>query len=61
MKIDVFIFKNIFDDQVNRLDKFGHMELDIYMPPTAGGLMFIDAVKRRATAPITNFKALQHP
>lgn len=51
----------IFEEQANRLEKFGHIEVDLYMPPTAGGLLFVKAVKERATAPVICFKALQHP
>ncbi|XP_077291064.1 dynein heavy chain at 93AB [Arctopsyche grandis] len=51
----------IFEEQVSRLEKFGHLEVDLYIPPTAGGLLFVKAIKERATAPVVFFKALQHP
>ncbi|XP_063821324.1 dynein beta chain, ciliary-like [Ostrinia nubilalis] len=50
-----------YNEQLERLENFGIMEIDIYMPPVAGGLAFMSTLAARITKPVVSFRNLPHP
>ncbi|CAH2050780.1 unnamed protein product, partial [Iphiclides podalirius] len=52
---------DLFTEQSNRLQKYGHMEVDAFMPPIAGGLLFMNMLAARITKPVASFRNLPHP
>ncbi|KAI5645013.1 dynein heavy chain and region d6 of dynein motor domain-containing protein [Phthorimaea operculella] len=53
--------EELFAEQTHRLEKYGHMEIDTYLPPIAGGLLFMTTLAERITKPIACFRNLPHP
>ncbi|CAH1639911.1 unnamed protein product [Spodoptera littoralis] len=53
--------EELFNEQSNRLEKYGMMEVDAYLPPIAGGLLFMTTLAARITKPIASFRNLPHP
>lgn len=55
------LFQELFVEQSNRLERYGMMEVDAYLPPVAGGLLFMTTLAARITKPIASFRNLPHP
>ncbi|KAJ8736094.1 hypothetical protein PYW08_006750 [Mythimna loreyi] len=53
--------EELFIEQSNRLEKYGMMEVDAYLPPVAGGLLYMSTLAARITKPIASFRNLPHP
>ncbi|KAI8438867.1 hypothetical protein MSG28_011209 [Choristoneura fumiferana] len=58
---ELVICEDLFKEQSHRLHKYGHMEVDTYLPPVAGGLLYMSTLAARITKPIACFRNLPHP
>ncbi|CAG9135931.1 unnamed protein product [Plutella xylostella] len=58
---EIAICEELFREQSHRLEKYGHMEVDAYLNPVAGGLLFMTTLAARITKPIVSFRNLPHP
>ncbi|XP_045488493.1 dynein beta chain, ciliary [Pieris rapae] len=58
---ELSICEDLFREQSNRQQKYGHMEVDAYFPPIAGGLLYMTMLATRISKPIASFRNLPHP
>ncbi|XP_049878702.1 dynein beta chain, ciliary [Pectinophora gossypiella] len=58
---EIDICEELFAEQTHRLEKYGHMEVDAFLPPIAGGLLFMTTLASRISKPIASFRNLPHP
>ncbi|CAG9581722.1 unnamed protein product [Danaus chrysippus] len=58
---EINICEELFKEQCHRLQKYGHMEIDAFFPPIAGGILYMTTLAMRVTKPVSCFKNLQHP
>ncbi|CAH0405196.1 unnamed protein product [Chilo suppressalis] len=58
---EIVICEELFTEQTQRLHKYGIMEIDAFLPPVAGGLLFMTTLAARITKPVASFRNLPHP
>nr|XP_026486610.1 dynein beta chain, ciliary [Vanessa tameamea] len=58
---EIIVCEELFAEQCHRQQKYGHMEIDAFFPPIAGGLLYMTTLAARITKPVSNFRNLQHP
>ncbi|KAL4716849.1 hypothetical protein ACJJTC_012660 [Scirpophaga incertulas] len=58
---EIAICEDLFKTQTDRLQKYGIMEVDAFLPPIAGGLLFMNMLAARITKPVASFRNLPHP
>ncbi|VVC95211.1 unnamed protein product, partial [Leptidea sinapis] len=51
----------LFNEQSHRQEKYGHMEIDAFFPPVAGGLLYMTMLAARISKPVASFRSLPHP
>ncbi|KAL4716976.1 hypothetical protein ACJJTC_012787 [Scirpophaga incertulas] len=52
--------EELFKSQIERLEKYGIMEVDIFFPPIAGGILFMNMLAARVTKPVESFHNFPH-
>lgn len=57
----LFFEQELFKEQCTRQEKYGHMEIDAFFPPVAGGLLYMSTLAARVTKPVSCFRNIQHP
>ncbi|XP_041975803.1 dynein beta chain, ciliary [Aricia agestis] len=58
---EIVICEALFGEQTTRLERYGHMEVDTFLPPVAGGLLYMSMLAARVTKPVASFRNLPHP
>ncbi|XP_028172090.1 dynein beta chain, ciliary-like [Ostrinia furnacalis] len=58
---EIVTCEELFTEQTQRLERYGVMEIDAFMPPVAGGLLFMSTLAARITKPVVSFRNLPHP
>ncbi|XP_049809049.1 dynein beta chain, ciliary [Schistocerca nitens] len=58
---EVTTSEELYEEQMGQLQRWGFMQVDKCMSPVAGALRWSDMLRKRISAPVNSFVALQHP